>query len=142
MLLVAVLRVSKPDGAIGVDDDVVDAIEPSAVVVGDDRFHLVRPLCGHISQATAGGQGALFTEEDAVFVVDCAVGKVDAWVEEFILVATGWAFFENAGDLNEFLTVLLQLIASHENVFRRWYVDGSLVKIGLISVVQDAADFR
>lgn len=55
MLLVAILRVRKPDGAICMDDNVIDAIEPTAVVISDDGFHLVGALWGHVSQAAAGG---------------------------------------------------------------------------------------
>lgn len=84
----------------------------------------------------------MFAKEDAVFVVDGAVGKVDAWIEEFVLVATGWAFLENAGDLNELLTILFQLIASHVHVPRAWHVDGGFVEVGLVWVVQDARNSR
>ncbi len=77
-LLVAVDGVGEPDAAVGVDDDVVGRVERAAVVVVEQRRGAVGPLGFHVDEPARFVQRALGAEEDAVAVVDAAVGHVVA----------------------------------------------------------------
>lgn len=75
-LLVAVDGVGEPDGAVGVDGDVVGGVEGPGVVVVEDGGRFVRPLGFHVDEAGGFAQGALGAQEQAVTVVGAAVGHV------------------------------------------------------------------
>ena len=79
----------------------------------------------------------MLAEENAVFVVDGAIGEFDARVKEFILILTRATLFEDAGDLDKLFSILVQLVAGHINVARARYINGSFVEIGPFGIVQD-----
>lgn len=96
-LLVAVDGVGEPDAAVRVDDDVVRGVELSAVVVVEQRRGLVGPFSFHVDEPARFVQRALSAEENAIAVVDAAVGHVVAlWTSDFV---TGEVFGAEEFDL-------------------------------------------
>lgn len=78
-MLVAVDGIGEPDAAVRVDDNVIGRVELSAVVVVEQRRSLVGPLGFHVDEPARFVQRALGAEEDAVAIVDAAVGHVVAF---------------------------------------------------------------
>ena len=60
------------------DDDIVDAVEPAAMVVIQNNACGVWSIGTHVDQATWVCKGALGAEQDAIFVVNTAISHLDA----------------------------------------------------------------
>jgi hypothetical protein len=98
-LLVAVDGVGEPDGAVGVDDDVVGGVEGPGVVVVEDGGRFVRALGFHVDEAGGFAEGALGAQDQAVAVVGAAVGHVLALrAADFVPREVGGGEEFNLGD--------------------------------------------
>jgi len=75
---VTVDGVGEPDAAVRVDDDVVGRIELPAVVVVEQGGGFVGAFGFHVDEAARFVERTLRAEEQAVAVVDAAVGHVVA----------------------------------------------------------------
>ena len=75
-MFISIHRVSEPDAAIRVDDDVVGGVEGAGVVVIDEGGSLVRAFRFHIYQACWLVERALRAEDHAISVVCSPIGHV------------------------------------------------------------------
>ena len=140
-LLEAVLGIGEPDGSVRVDDDVVDAVEPSAVVVREDCFDGVGWVRGHPGEAAAFSQGTLFAEKYAVAVIDGSIGEVYArW--EGLVAPLIVAVLEDFGDFDLLGPVVAVLVARYEDLVGFGDVDACFVKERDVFFLDDAFDSR
>ena len=136
--LVAIDGVGEPDGAVGVDDDVVGAVEGAGVVVVQQGDGLVRALSFHVDQAGRFAQGTLSTEDEAVAVVGSATGHVVALgATDLIACEVGWGEELDFGDDDSLLASghgvrggVFELIGGDEKGVGGWMKDASFVEVG------------
>ena len=139
-LLGAVDGIGEPDGPVRVhDDDVVGRVEAPAVVVVQQHLGLVRWGGCHVGQAAGHGARALGAEEDAVFVVDAAVGV--GGFRGDCLVGPGSVFGGLAdsadGDVLSAVGGVIVLVACHEEASLGGDVDACFVGVRVVGEGED-----
>ena len=103
-LFVAVDGVGEPDGAVGVDGDVVGGVEGAGVVVVEEGGGFVGAFGFHVGESRWFAEGALGAEDEAVAVVGAAVGHVVAFgAADFVAGEVGGGEEFEFGDYDGFM---------------------------------------
>lgn len=137
-LFVPINGVCEPDGAIGVDDDVVWGVEGAAVVVVEEGSCFVGALGFHIDEAAGFAEGALRAKDEAVAIVGPAVGHVVAFrAADFIAGEVGGGEEFDLGDEDGFVLRgdgvgggVGDLVGGDEECVCRWMEDAGFVEVG------------
>lgn len=145
-LLVAVDGVGEPDGAVGVDDDVVGGVEGPGVVVVKQGGGFVGALGFHVDEAGGFAERALGAEDEAVAVVGAAVGHVVALgAADFVTGEVGGGEEFDLGDDDGFAAGgdgvgggVFEFIRCDEEGVRGGVEDAGFVEIGGAWVVDEA----
>lgn len=135
--LVAIDGVGEPDGSVGVDDDVVGAVEGAGVVVVQQGDGLVRALGFHVDQPGGFAQGTLGAKDEAVAVIGAATGHVVALgATDLISCEVGRGEELDFGDDDGFLASghgvrggVFELIGGEEEGVGGWMKDASFVEV-------------
>ena len=89
-MLVAIDGIRKPDGTIGMNDDIIRGVEGAAMVVVEESGGFVRAFSFHVNQTGGLAERALGTEDDAVTVVGTAIHHViTLWAADLVASEVG-----------------------------------------------------